>query len=263
MFQMIREEVGPLEMKKDHLSEQNWRLFYEQEAEEYDFSRYGTCYGQLFRRLHHEALIDLLGRCIPGRVLDVAAGTGHVTLLLAKMGFDVTALDLTERMLSLAKKKLKAGSLRANLSRGNAFKLPFADQTFQLVVSTRFLHLWPYRTQQVLLAEMTRVMVRGGILIVDFDNWWHHMVLRLPIFIYQKLSGKGRKVGEHYNRLRKTIAIAELVGLSVKDIRGIAGYHLFMPAICSQMLAMALGRINGRTPLRVFSEQFILKGQKN
>jgi ubiquinone/menaquinone biosynthesis C-methylase UbiE len=246
-----------------NLPEQDWRQFYEHEAQEYDHLRYGTCYGQLFRRLHHETLIDLLKPHASGRVLDVAAGTGHVTLLLAKMGFDVTALDLTENMLQLAKKKLHEQNLRSNFFLGSALSLPFANESFHLVVSTRFLHLWPYEQQKAVLAEMARVLISGGILIVDFDNWWHKTLLSLPIFIYQKFTGKGRKVGEYYNRFRQAILLAESVGIHINDIRGVGGYHLFLPAIFSQALAMALGRVNASTPLRVLSEQFILRGQKS
>lgn len=247
----------------NNLSKEDWRLFYEQEAKKYDRLRYGTCYGQLFRRLHHEALIDLLKPNAPSRALDVAAGTGHVTLLLAKMGFDVTAIDLTEPMLIQAKQKLREQNLRANFFLGNALELPFADRKFQLVISTRFLHLWPYEQQKLLLAEMARVLVIGGTLIVDFDNWWHRTLLSLPIFIYQKLTGRGREVGEYYNRFRQTILMLESAGIRANDIRGVGGYHLFLPAIFSQILARGLGRINGSTPFRVLSEQFILRGQKS
>lgn len=244
-------------------NKREWRRFYEQDAKGYDFSRYGTHYGRLFKRLHHEALIDLLRTCVLGRVLDVAAGTGHVSVLLAKLGFDVIALDMTKAMLSQAKNKFQAQKLQANFLLGDAFKLPFADNTFQVVVSTRFLHLWPCWEQQLLLAEMTRVLIRSGLLIVDFDNQLHRTLFRLPIFVYQKLSGRGRKIGEHYNRIRQTISMAESVGLTIRDIRGVGGYHLFLPALFSQALGTALGRINGSTPLRIFSEQFLLGGRKN
>jgi len=243
-------------------SKQDWRLFYEKEAEEYDHSRYGGCYGQLFRKLHHETLVHLIRPHAFGRTLDVAAGTGHVTLLLASMGFNVTALDLTEAMIRLAQKKLREQNLHAKFSIGSVLELPFSDESFNLVVSTRFLHLWPHEQQKIVLSEMTRVLVTGGVLIVDFDNWWHKSLLSLPIFIYQKLTGKGRKVGEYYNRFRQTILMVESLGIRINDIRGVGGYHLFFPAIFSQPLAQTLGRINGSTPLRVISEQFILKGHK-
>jgi ubiquinone/menaquinone biosynthesis C-methylase UbiE len=241
---------------------QDWRPFYEKEAKEYDHSRYGGCYGQLFRKLHHETLVHLVRPHAFGRTLDVAAGTGHVTLLLASMGFDVTALDLTEAMIRLAQNKLNEQNLHANFSIGSVLELPFPDESFDLVVSTRFLHLWPYDQQKSVLAEMTRVLAPSGVLIVDFDNWWHKSLLSLPIFIYQRLTGKGRKVGEYYNRFRKTILMLESLEIRINDIRGVGGYHLFLPAIFSQGLARTLGRINGTTPLRVISEQFILKGQK-
>jgi len=245
------------------LSQEDWRIFYSKEAKGYDHSRYETCYGQLFKALHLKTLQYLIKPYTIGRVLDVAAGTGHVTFVLASMGFNLTAVDLTGAMLSVGKKKIHEQNLRASFSIASAFQLPFSNESFDLVVSTRFLHLWPYEKQKIILKEMVRVLVRGGILIVDFDNWWHRNLLSLPTFIYQKLTGKGRKVGEYYNSPQKTIRMAESVGIRIDEIRGVGGYHLFLLAIFSQRLAEALGRINGSTCLRVISEQFILRGQKH
>ena len=246
-----------------NFSQEDWRIFYSKEAEGYDHSRYGTCYGQLFKALHHKTLRYLIKPYTTGRVLDVAAGTGHVTFVLASMGFDVTALDLTEAMIRVAKKNLHEQNLRASFFIGSALQLPFSNESFDLVVSTRFLHLWPCEKQKIILKEMARVLIPGGILIVDFDNWWHKNLLSLPIFIYQKLTGTGRKVGEYYNTPKKTIRMAESVGIRIDEIHGVGGYHLFLPAIFSQRLAEALGRINGSTRLRVISEQFLLRGQKH
>jgi ubiquinone/menaquinone biosynthesis C-methylase UbiE len=244
------------------LGESDWRRFYEQEAALYDRSRYGGRYGLVFQQLHQEEVAALLGPYPRGRALEVAAGTGQTTALIASMGFDLTSIDLTGAMLVRARERLGAQRLRARWSLGSAFSLPFADGTFPFVVSTRFLHLWPPPELRALLAEMTRVLAAGGILLLDFDNWWHRVALALPIRAYQLLPGKGRRVAEHYNRLGPTVAMAEECGLRVARVRGVGGYHLIVPALWSQRLALHLGRAHAVRPWRVLAEQFLLLAEK-
>jgi ubiquinone/menaquinone biosynthesis C-methylase UbiE len=217
----------------------------------------------LFRSLHRETLTELLPLPRLADALDVAAGTGHVTELLASLGFIVTSVDLTEEMLTTARTRMREKGLMARFVLGNAFTLPFDDETFQIVVSTRFLHLWSIDQQDLLIREMARVLKRGGLLIVDFDNWWHRAILRIPIFIYQKVLGRGRVIEEYYNRVEQTTAMIEASGIALLDVRGVGGYFLVLPLVISRRLATKAGRLIGRTRLyRFFSEQFIIGGRK-
>jgi ubiquinone/menaquinone biosynthesis C-methylase UbiE len=65
------------------------------------------------------------------RTLDVACGTGWLTQWLRG---NVTALDQSERMLSIAASRLPA----ATLVRGDALSLPFADRSFDRVFTAHF-----------------------------------------------------------------------------------------------------------------------------
>jgi 2-polyprenyl-3-methyl-5-hydroxy-6-metoxy-1,4-benzoquinol methylase len=241
----------------------DWRAFYRREAMEYEASRYGGRYGGLFKELHRDTLTGFLSSSHAANVLDVAAGTGHVTELLASLGFNLTSIDLTEEMLMAARVRIRNKGLKSAFILGNAFTLPFADATFQIVVSTRFLHLWPQAQQSSLIREMVRVLKPGGMLIVDFDNWWHRTILCIPIFIYQRVLGRGRVVEEHYSRLKQTNAIIRAAGVRIMDIRGIGGYPLVLLLLISHRMALATGRMIGRTALhRLFSEQFMIRGEK-
>jgi ubiquinone/menaquinone biosynthesis C-methylase UbiE len=243
---------------------QDWRAFYRREADRYDASRYGSRYGRLFKQLHHDTLNELLHSSLPANVLDVAAGTGHVTELLASMGFTLTSVDLTEEMLAVARHRISQKGLKAGFVLGNAFTLPFANDTFQVVISTRFLHLWPEDQQRILISEMARVLRKGGILIVDFDNWWHRAILHVPIFFYQRVLGRGRVVEEYYSKVHAVKTIIQDAGIRIVNIRGIGGYPLVIPMMVSVLSAFVIGRFVGRTCLhRPFSEQFVIRGQKS
>lgn len=57
-------------------------------------------------------LVELVesGRVVPGKALDLCCGVGSNTVYMAKRGFDVTALDISDKAVEYAKEKtLEAG----------------------------------------------------------------------------------------------------------------------------------------------------------
>jgi demethylmenaquinone methyltransferase/2-methoxy-6-polyprenyl-1,4-benzoquinol methylase len=97
-------------------------------------------------------------------VLDLAAGTGDFSLLVSKScpGARPVAVDLTERMLVLARKR---GVERAAC--GDAAALPFPDGTFHAVFVGYGLRNFPNLAQAV--GEIQRVTRPGGLLVsLDF-----------------------------------------------------------------------------------------------
>jgi SAM-dependent methyltransferase len=63
------------------------------------------------------------------------------------------------------------------LTRGNAAALPFADATFDAVISLNFVHLFGLPAKQTFVREMARVTRPGGVVIVEFDNALQGLVL--------------------------------------------------------------------------------------
>jgi ubiquinone/menaquinone biosynthesis C-methylase UbiE len=99
-------------------------------------------------------------------VLDVATGTGHVAMRLAPLARTVIGLDLTRRMLELAREEAAKRSL-ANIFwvRGNVAALPFPDRSFQAVTCRRAPHHFPDIDES--LREMARVLRDDGVLVID------------------------------------------------------------------------------------------------
>ncbi|HKG14178.1 MAG TPA: class I SAM-dependent methyltransferase, partial [Pyrinomonadaceae bacterium] len=65
------------------------------------------------------------------RVLDVACGTGDLSLVLAEAGpAQVIGLDFCRPMLEIARRKAVEGSRPIPFVEGDALRLPFADETF-------------------------------------------------------------------------------------------------------------------------------------
>lgn len=78
------------------------------------------------------SLGNLLGRG-PGTVLDVGCGTGIAFPTLVALGWTVTGTDISADQLAVAKQR--ADTVGARLVHANAAELPFADRSFDAVVS--------------------------------------------------------------------------------------------------------------------------------
>lgn len=240
-------------------ADQYHQSFYTDIAGKYHSLRYGGRYGGLFRQLHHEVLDTLLPNGSTARVLEVACGTGHTTELLQAKGNDYIACDLTNGMLEHARERLGA---TAQLVRTNALRLPFPEASFDVVLSTRFLHLFPVERQRLILAEMLRVLKPEGRLVVDFDNFTSRWLLALPHLFYNLLFYRRLAPDTHYNRIRTTETMLGELGLTHLDSIGVAGYHLVIPSYFSHALALRLGRGHRGKPWRILAEQFVTTGIK-
>lgn len=109
------------------------------------------------------ALLDLAELRSGERVLDIATGTGVVARLAARRvspAGTVTGLDLNEPMLAEAKRLPLPPGLAVDWRQGNALALPFADQTYDVVLCQQGLQFFPDRQKS--LGEMHRVLRTGG-----------------------------------------------------------------------------------------------------
>ncbi|HEX8699361.1 MAG TPA: methyltransferase domain-containing protein [Myxococcaceae bacterium] len=95
------------------------------------------------------------------KVLDVAAGTGHLGRAIAPYAAEVVCLDVTPAMLEEGRREAaRAGLANVRFIEGQAETLPFAEHEFQLVVCRFALHHFPELA--VPLREMKRVCAVGG-----------------------------------------------------------------------------------------------------
>jgi SAM-dependent methyltransferase len=101
------------------------------------------------------------------RVLDVACGTGNLAIPLARSGCVVTGLDIAPNLLEQARARAKAEDLTATFDEGDAEQLPYADSSFDAVV-TMFGAMFAPRPDLV-SAELARVLKPGGLLAMA--NW--------------------------------------------------------------------------------------------
>jgi demethylmenaquinone methyltransferase/2-methoxy-6-polyprenyl-1,4-benzoquinol methylase len=119
-----------------------------------------------FVRLRQTA-VEFAGAPAGARVLDVATGTGSQAIAFARRGYAVTAIDLSEPMLAVGQRKKGSGLVR--FQAGNATRLRFAADSFDVVTISFALHDMPAAIRERALMEMLRVARPGAtILIVDY-----------------------------------------------------------------------------------------------
>lgn len=115
---------------------------------------------------------EILAVCGPGRLLDIGCGMGALVRALLDMGIDAQGVDVSSVVVGAANRLAPNRFLAASV-----LKLPFADQSFDTVISTDCLeHLAPQHAATA-LAEIRRICRRNVYLRIatgpDRDNHWH------------------------------------------------------------------------------------------
>jgi ubiquinone/menaquinone biosynthesis C-methylase UbiE len=117
------------------------------------------------------------------KVLEVGCGTGTNLELFADAGCDVAGIDLSPSMMELAKEKLGD---RADLRLGDASEMPFADNSFDLVLSFLTIHEMPTAVRAPVMDEIVRVTGTDGLaLFIDYHpgpyrflkGWFYRTVI--------------------------------------------------------------------------------------
>jgi ubiquinone/menaquinone biosynthesis C-methylase UbiE len=100
----------------------------------------------------------------PAKILEVGAGTGVMSLLLAELGYSVTATDISKGMLDEARRKASERRLAIAFEIADAEALPFGEKTFDAVFGRHILWTLPYPDRA--LGEWRRVLKPGGRLVL-------------------------------------------------------------------------------------------------
>ncbi len=140
------------------------------------------------RRLVEDARIDEAHR-----VLDVGCGTGTLLFLVRERSECATALGLDgdEKVLGIARSKARKRAERLSLVRAFSFDIPFADASFDRVLSSLMLHHLTRSEKVRTLRETFRVLRPGGELHVADWGRPHNPLMRvlsLPVRLGDGLS---------------------------------------------------------------------------
>lgn len=107
------------------------------------------------------------------KILDVGTGPGFFAINLALAGHQVCAVDVTEEMLAHARENAEAYGAKAEFVLYDGEHLPFADESFDLVVSRNV--LWNLEKPEEALREWKRVLTPGGRMVYFDANWYLYL----------------------------------------------------------------------------------------
>ena len=96
-------------------------------------------------------------------ILELGCGTGNDTARLADKGYSVTAIDLSGEAIGQARAKF--GSVARFLVADMTQRLPFADGSFDAVMSNVALHMFPDAVTRAVFAQVGRLVRAGGLFV--------------------------------------------------------------------------------------------------
>ncbi|MHA7140079.1 class I SAM-dependent methyltransferase [Arthrobacter sp. Sr33] len=154
---------------------------------------------------------EWLGARATGRVLEVAVGTG-LNLPHLPVDSQVSGIDLSPAMLSIAAGRASRLGRPMDLRVGNAEDLPFADSSFDTVLCG--LSLCGIPNPASAIGEAKRVLVPGGrLLLLDHvaSSW-------PPVYAMQWLLERAtvRMAGEYFTR--RQLPLVEAAGFTVVEV---------------------------------------------
>jgi len=116
------------------------------------------------------------------KILDAGCGVGVFSRYYAKKGFDVHAIDITEKAVELTKKSFELFGLAGEIKVGSVEEIPYEDGFFDYVVSNGVIHHTPDTEKAV--SEIYRVLKPGGI--ASICIYYKNIFLRPPLWYLSK-----------------------------------------------------------------------------
>jgi len=150
--------------------------------------------------------VDLRG-CL---VLDAGCGTGRATAALEARGARVVALDLGFRLVSYVRARYRAQPVN-----GSLLELPFAAETFDVVLSSEAIEHTPNPSSAV--RELCRVVKQGGHLVLSTPN----RLWQGPVRVASRLKLRPYDGLENFMRPAALRAAMMESGMSVVEHKGI------------------------------------------
>jgi ubiquinone/menaquinone biosynthesis C-methylase UbiE len=115
-------------------------------------------------KIFKKALVEQAKIKANHRVLDLACGTGTLSILIRQMQpqTEVVGVDGDAKILEIAKTKAKESGIEIQFDKGMSFDLPYRDESFDRVVSSLFFHHLTRDNKLKTLREVKRVLKSNG-----------------------------------------------------------------------------------------------------
>lgn len=111
-------------------------------------------------------LVSVIKGRTPGRALDLGVGEGRNAIYLARNGWSVTGVDLSEVAVSLAEKNAAANKTKMTLQVADLDVFDFGKGQWDLIIST-YMHGWHDRSKTDIPSRIYDALKPGGLLVME------------------------------------------------------------------------------------------------
>ena len=164
------------------------------------WDRHAKIYNRFMRRdaAAYERMYELLRPVVRRKtVLELATGTGLIAKHIVNAAAHIEATDASPEMIAEAKRDNRSAKLYFSVQ--DMFRLPYANQSFNVVIVSNALHIVPHPEKA--LAEIRRVLKDDGVLVAPtFTHAGNTLRGRIRLF-FMKLAGfplRSRWTSEEY-----------------------------------------------------------------
>ena len=154
----------PARAQEKESRKENWETFWREKED------VGQVYSNADRIARN---LIRLGDLRDLKVLEIGAGTGRDSIPLLAHGARVFQLDYAVNALRILKRLADDNHLPVTIIGGDTFRLPFHDESFDVVFHQGLLEHFRHPQAEALLRENIRVLKRGGYLLVDVPQRYH------------------------------------------------------------------------------------------
>lgn len=233
---------------------------------------------QLYDQWERQAFAHLLPRALHGkRALDIGAGVGRISIMLARLGAEVVSVDISGEML----KRLKRNATRLRVTnrismiQGTSYEIPIKGHSCDLVTCVGVLEHLPEDVRAATVLEAARVVKRSGRIYMVVNNTENPFLSRNYPLKRQRRDGYFVSlVGLSWLRRLCRKARMTLTVRAANPWYGLVHYHLYpnvqnlgvsvreFKQICR--VALALDRI-GVLPVhaeRLFASHYLVELRK-
>lgn len=175
--------------------------------------------GAITESLEVETVLELAGELTGKRVLDVGTGDGTYALAAAARGASTVGIDVSEAMLTQARRRANEKGVDVDWRIADALALPFSDRSFDVVVAVTILCF--VHDAERAIAEMARVLKPDGRLVMGELGRWNAWAAWRTL---RGWLGSPTWSDARFRTARELTRLVERAGLVVQAVRG-SVYH--------------------------------------
>ena len=145
------------------------------------------------------------------KIADIASGPGFLSIELTKniQNAKITAVDISEHMLEIAKRKAKENRFRIDTFKSDVQKIDLEDKTFDIIVSKNTIH--ELEKPELFMKETYRLLKPNGIsFLIDFNGDYPDWKLR-PLWLLIRITGGKRAAKGFWHSHKAGFKINEIV----------------------------------------------------